>query len=194
MSTALNSAINLYLPNDPEVDDPVLYAELKKIYVALRNLQIATAELTGADTDSELPPSSTILTQNYNSFFAYAGEHIDPGDVCYIYEDAGQLKVKKAVASVVGMKQAQCFCNSSAGVMSGDLGLFVAQQGYCTLLSGLVTGTAYYVDAATPGKLTTTKPALPNMVQQVGFAFDVTDMFFAIQAPVDQTPRTFDRL
>jgi hypothetical protein len=105
-----------------------------------------------------------------------AGEALSSGNLVYVYDDAGTVKVKKAVADSVG-HEADGFVLSSAAL---DENVLVFFEG--TLAStGLTAGERYYLSAATAGGVVTSG-ALPTgsgeVIQFIGKAISTTEINF----------------
>jgi hypothetical protein len=192
-----SSSLNLGLPLVPDTTDPVLFSELARIYNAIRGLQMGYSSLIGDNAtpiEGEPPgPAETIMSQNLNKFYAYAGVPLDPGMLGFVYKDAGKLTVEKATANSSGPKQAVCIFTGTTPITTGAIGTFIALQGLCTVgYVGLVTGTQYYLSATTPGGIESVKPVSPHITQQIGFAFSETELMFNAAAPY--TPKTWSEL
>lgn len=104
-----------------------------------------------------------------------ASEALSAGDFVNIYDNAGTRNVRKADASSVSK-----FANGYvlAAVISGA-NATVILQGTNTSVSGLTTGTRYYLSATTPGAYTATVPTTANsIVQLLGLAVAPSSLNF----------------
>lgn len=100
-----------------------------------------------------------------------ASEDLDAGDFVSVWDDAGTVKVRKAIADGTG-KTADGFVLNN--VTTGDPAL-VYFEGRNTQKSGLTGGTIYYLSAATAGEVTSTAPSgAGNEVQRIGRAYSAT--------------------
>jgi hypothetical protein len=108
-----------------------------------------------------------------------------PGFAVYAFgEDIVEAADASAAAKslVVGITmQAQAAGERVFTRYSGPLTLTEAEWAAATIAAGALTrGSQYYVSAATPGKLTTVKPANPNFVAPVGVAISATTLMIQL--------------
>jgi hypothetical protein len=102
-----------------------------------------------------------------------SSENLVAGNLVNIWNNAGQFKVRKADAAVVG-KEASGFV--LANVSTGQPAQ-VQLEGTITGLSGLLPG-RYYLSTA-PGEVTSTPPTLAgNVLQYIGDAISPTSLTF----------------
>lgn len=170
----VDSAINLYLPQNPETSDPTLYPELAKVYNALRNLQIGITQYAGVGQRPQidwalLTPLDTVVLQNLTRVYVQASENIPLGNTISFFDGGGGvLRARRANATSGTIFPAHGFCTTLGGITSGQYGE-VMLAGLCPYISGLAIGQTYY-QSTTPGVITNIKPAGPNLGETVGYA------------------------
>ncbi len=170
----VDSPINLYIPQNPETTDPVLYPELAKVYNSLRNLQIAITQYAGVGQRPQndwslLTPLDTIQLQNLTRVYVKALENIPLGNtISFVDLGGGVLGVRRANATSGSIFPAHGFCTTLGGITAGQFGE-VMLAGLCPYISGLAIGQTYY-QSTTPGVITNIKPTTPNLGETVGFA------------------------
>ena len=104
------------------------------------------------------------------------------GDFVNVFDDAGTLKVRKAVADVVG-KEAHGFVLDPV-VDTADASVYC--EGINNELSALTGGPMMYLSAATAGQATGTAPsATGNIVQCIGFRLSATEITFEPHTPIE---------
>jgi hypothetical protein len=101
------------------------------------------------------------------------------GDVVYISAaDTG----KKAKADATGTKDAIAF--AMGAITNGTTGAYQT-DGILSGLTGLVTGSVYYLSAATAGAMTVTAPsAAGQFVVRLGIAISTTELEIQIGRPI----------
>lgn len=174
--------VDLRLPQNPETNDPVLSAELARIYNAIRQLAIWASNETGAiprDTLdwAELRPTDTIKNQNANRCYVRAAETLNFGDIVNYTETGGVLEARKANANSAGIRPAHGFCSQVGGIPVGTYGETVAGVGLCIGIGGMIPGNTYYL-STTAGLIINAKPAGPHLGQPIGFALNSQSLFF----------------
>jgi len=101
------------------------------------------------------------------------------GDVVYIDAADG---VKKAKADAAGT--ANAFGFATATIANAATGSYQS-SGILAGLSGLTSGSTYYLSAATAGAMTTTAPTtVGQYVVRLGVAVSTTELKIAIQGPI----------
>lgn len=171
---------NLGLSSAPEFDSkkyPEIYSDLLRIRGAIRGLQAALDQYTGA-----LPPQTenwpvttltqTLLLQNTAKIYVVAGVAISPGQILSTYNDAGVLKAQLATATDP-TKLARGFASITAAAAAGDY-IEMTLLGADFYISGLTPGTPYYL-SNTAGAIATTAGL---NVQKIGHALSATCLFF----------------
>lgn len=100
-----------------------------------------------------------------------ASENLAAGDFVSIWDDAGTIKVRKAIADGTG-KTADGFVLDSVLTAANALVYF---EGRNTQKSGLTGGAIYYLSASVAGDITATAPSgSGNEVQRIGRAYSAT--------------------
>lgn len=170
------SSVNTGLPNIPEPKDPEDFAELARIYNAIRTLAVALDAYTGAiatepEFQSQTPPTSTLLVQNMQRLYVKFDTDITYGKTVYLYESLGLLRAGLASAADP-VKRMRGWCNTVGGVLSGDYGE-VMLGGLCTAIGGMTAGVTYYA-GNTAGTIAN---APGTYSQKVGFAISSTQIF-----------------
>ena len=170
----VDSAIQLYLPQNPETPNPELYGELAKVYNAMRNLQVAITQYAGVGQKEitswpQLSPTDTVMLQNLSRVYVQASENIPLGNTVNFHDGGGGvLRARRADANSASIKPAHAFCTTLGGITSGQFGE-VMLVGLCPYISGLAIGQTYY-QSTTPGIITNAKPAGPNLGETIGYA------------------------
>lgn len=103
-----------------------------------------------------------------------ASEALAAGDFVNIFDSTGSARCRKADAT--NGRDANGFVLSA--VTSGQSAT-VYRLGTNTSLTSLTAGETYYLSATTPGRPTTTAPSTTgHIVQELGVAFDATNLVF----------------
>ena len=169
-------SINLGLDIVPITKDNNNLGDIYRLYNACKVLAGALDTYTGAlEPDSSewsvIPPMSSIRIQNLTKVYVMFSEDVGAGYMVQLWNDAGTLKAKKALAGNV-----QGFAVHT--VTLGNWGV-VCLQGLCTQISGLTLGSTYYASNTTDGFITAIKPTTPGkIVQTVGFALASNMLYF----------------
>lgn len=104
------------------------------------------------------------------------------GDFVNVFDDAGTLKVRKAIADAVG-KEAHGFV---VDPFSDTADATVYCVGINDQLSALTGGPRMYLSATAAGTVTGTAPsATGQVVQMVGWRLSATEVSFQPQAPIE---------
>jgi hypothetical protein len=169
------------LPASPDNSlDTELYNQLQVIYRSIQNLVRTAGRLTGIDPiDSSewasTPPGATLLLSSATRFYVPAMVVIPRGSAVALVNDAGTLKAALATANNVGTLPAIGIANSSAAA-AGDVIEINWLRGFINSVSGLTTGTTYYL-AIRPGGIVNAQPTGAGTISQpIGVAFSPTTM------------------
>lgn len=174
---------NLGLSILPEVDqkrDPETYSELLRMRNALRALQSALDQYTGAlSVDKnywdQTPPASSVLVQNISRVYVPATEAIAFGQATHLWNNAGTLSARLANATN-NTRPCRAYCNVQGGVGIGEYGEFILLG--LLRVAGVTPGATYYLDTVN-GLITLAAPGVVgNIVQEVGFGLDDTSIWF----------------
>jgi len=112
--------------------------------------------------------------------------------VVYPKTTSGHFDLARAdaagTASVFGLVFDTSIASAGTGIVQ-VAGRFEATTGQWDVVTGqsggLTSGSVYYLDPATAGKLTTTKPTTPGQfVVQVGIALSTTELAILLQPPI----------
>jgi hypothetical protein len=154
---------------------------------------------TGIVSQDEITDRRIVLVPDVGTSFKTAGETLAQNDLVYVSDgtglDSGRTagRIYKADTSITyGSKRGKPFGIVTSGGSAGSL-CKVTHLGLVTTFSGLVQGTTYYVDPATPGAITATKPTTSGQfVTPVGAAISDTDLFFVwANSELVYTPNTY---
>jgi len=175
---------NIVLPyvmpaNVPDALVPII----KPIYLALQNIVQAfinycgVAPRTAGQILSSNADPSAILANNTHRFYLQAIENINQGSAINLFASAGSLFVQNANATD-NTKQCDGFCSQPNGIVAGGIGEVILSDGVNSYLTGLVTGSRYYL-STTSGNYTTIPPtASGNLQQSLGIAISSTVLRF----------------
>lgn len=144
---------------------------------ATTGTSIVVKTLPNGQIDPSILPSGV----GQNAVTVTTSEALSASDLVNIYDNAGTPNARKADASTEG-KEANGFVTAA---FASGVSATVLLDGRITGLSGLTTGTRYYLDASNPGKVIATAPAAAgNVVQYVGSAVSATAIDFEPANPV----------
>lgn len=157
---------------------------INPIYLAFQNLIQTLILYTGmaprnpsSILSSDNDPTA-ILANNGHRFYTSALEPIAQGAPVNFFAPAGVLFARNAIASDFG-HQADGFCSQVGGLVAGQIGEFIWNDGVITNLSGWVPGSRYWLDASTPGNYTLTPPSSAGEItQSLGVAITATSFRF----------------
>jgi len=174
---------NLGLSVLPELDQkaqPEVFAELLRMRNALRALQAALDNYTGAlsvDTNywDQTPPASSVQVQRISRVYVPATEAIAFGQATHLYNNAGTLSARLANATDA-TRPCRAYCNVPAGVGIGEYGEFILLG--LLPVAGVTPGATYYLDT-TSGLIAAAAPGVVgNIVQEIGFGLDDESIWF----------------
>ena len=174
---------NLALSQLPEINErenPEIYGELIRLRNALKTLQSALDQYTGAlgETNSAYWSQTSLYAftrlQNISRVYINATENIAAGALVNIYNNAGVAAARNSNATD-GTKQVRAYANRS--VTTGNFGEFII-LGLLPSATALTPGTMYYA-STTPGAFTAAAPAaVGNLVQEIGIALSPNTIYF----------------
>lgn len=110
-----------------------------------------------------------------------ASEALTAANIVNVWDDAGTVSVRKADATAEG-KEATGFVK--AGFSIGESATVYLPGDIVTGLSGLSTGTRYYLDTTAGGITSTAPSAGGNVSQCVGTALTTTTLLFNPEPPI----------
>ena len=169
---------NLGIGIAPELEaasSPELFAEVARIYNALRSLAINLDNLTGNtyfdDVDRlTVKPQHTIKSDLQNKLYVKYNVNITAGQTVGLTNVSGELQ---AVVGVAGSVRG--FAVETK--LAGEIGLVVLLGLWVS--SGFTPGTLYYASTSVAGALTSVRPGGgANPIQPVAFALSSTEAFF----------------
>lgn len=177
MSGGQQFSFNLGLGATPETKDKENYAELARIYSAIRNVAYAVDSNTGsalvsAEDYPQLTPSLSVKSQNQNKIYVQFTGSVPVGGTVSLYNSGAILKGRPANAGAAGTL-ARGFLSSLFAVNSGDWGEVVL-NGLNPYMAGLTPGALYY-QSNTNSLVSTTAGTVS---QPVGIALSTTDLYF----------------
>lgn len=161
------------LPQLPDDNIPKeLYGAFLYVYQAIQNLQRGTSEYAGIDAPAsdirgELTYQDTLLMGNLTRMYPYAAVAIARGQMVNLYNDAGTLKARLAVATS-GSTMAHGIANEAAAIGQQ----FEMQWLRATVdsVGGMALGTLYYLSTVA-GSIQSARPAVAGqIVQPIGLA------------------------
>jgi len=148
----------LGLADTPETANPELYAEMAKVYNALKALGLALDTYTG----------SPIFTVEATEALVYA-------DLVDLYDVAGVLKARKANATD-HTKPCKAFCSEAGGIAIGASGN-ITLRGFISI-AGVTPGLLYYTSTTAGGILNGKPGGAGNLQQCIGYGLDTTTIYF----------------
>ena len=161
------------LPQLPDDNIPKeLYGAFLYVYQAIQNLQRGTSEYAGIDAPAsdirgELTYQDTLMMGNLTRMYPYAAVAIARGQMVNLYNDAGTLKARLAVATS-GSTMAHGIANEAAAIGQQ----FEMQWLRATVdsVGGMTLGTLYYLSTVA-GSIQSARPAVAGqIVQPIGLA------------------------
>lgn len=184
MSGTNYNAPNLVIPYVvPSNIPPELLPLFKPIYNAFGNLVQALINYCGISPRSPTQilssngDVSAILANNVHRFYIQSSETIQPGAAINLWPNIGLLWARNANATD-GTKQCDGFCNQTGGIPNGTVGEVILNDGVNNNVSGLTTGTRYYLSTSS-GLYTSSPPvAAGNLQQSLGIAISPTSLRF----------------
>jgi hypothetical protein len=120
------------------------------------------------------------LTRADSSLQLTAGEALTAGDLVNVYNDAGTMKARKAIANVSD-KEAHGYVVSNAA-LSGVVRVYFSgvYNNFVLLTLGL-----HYLSASVAGRSTVTPPNISGgIVQKIGTAVSSTQLIFNFGEPI----------
>jgi len=123
--------------------------------------------------DTTLLPAAALLSNEDYSFVAF--EALSAGDLINVFDNAGTPNIRKADATDA-TKPPMGFVQTAISI--GASGTARLGNGVITGLTGLTTGSKYYL-STTPGAITTIAPStVGNVVYPVGRAKSTTEFTY----------------
>lgn len=173
------TSINLNLPTLPETKGPD-FAEFLRLYNALNILALALDSYTGSlvlDESAwpEISPTESIRSQNIKRLYLPYYEDMVPGTPIYLFDDAGTLKARKAIASLVP-SLADGFAGTET--LAGEVGYVYLGEGLNPFISGLTPGTIYYLSQGVAGTIIAVRPGA-GLIQPLGRAISETELWWS---------------
>jgi hypothetical protein len=153
------------------------------VYNAIRSLQLAVTNLTGATqqdplTWNSLPVTSTIQSQNLNRAYIKASVAIPYGAMINCFDSGGAtLGIRLANALSTNLKPCHGYCSTVGGILAGAYGEVILSQGLTTSVGSMTVGTTYYL-STTDGLITNIKPSSPNLGQAIGYSLGTQILYF----------------
>jgi hypothetical protein len=175
-------SLNLGIGATPETENAELYAQVSRIYGAIRTLAAGLDSYTGAlQQDQELwdvlTPADTLTMAGMNRLYVPFSEIVTLGQIVTLWDNAGILTAKKAGGNVWA-GDARGYCSTDQVLAPGDFGEVIL-LGLHPYISGATRGALYYLSNVTAGTMTTVKPVTAgNKIQPVGYALSTTELFF----------------
>lgn len=185
-----SSPINLNLPQVPVTSSDELQNTFQGIFNALRTLQQAIGDYTGAASGAvtytlslDLKPSQSIQIQNLNFIVLTAYEAISAGQIIGFIVDVGVLKARKANAAAGSVVRAWGW--SPNAVTAGSKGIFRLLDGYQGSYAGLTVGQMYWLSESSPGGIQNAAPVgAGKLSQEIGVALSATELLFHLGAAI----------
>lgn len=177
MATSQRSNINLGLAQLPETDDPKIFAEVSKLYNAVRSLAsyIEAATGTAYVPVAEYPTITNIQGLIGTNLFRVYKQFTVTTAFGQMVGMSGNDSVQLAVASALPGVPAIGYCSEPGGVTAGNWGQVTCFGIY--RLSGAVAGQRYYL-STTAGSVQTSLPGAGNLRQQISIGMNTTDTLF----------------
>ena len=168
-----NFRIRTGLPQLPDDNIPKeLYGTFLYLYQAIQNLQRGTSEYCGIDAPAsdirdQLTYTDTLLSGNLTRMYPVAAVAISRGQVVNLYNDAGVLKARLAVATGAST-MAHGIANET--VSAGAQFEMNFLRGTIESVGGMTLGTLYYLSTSA-GSIQSARPSVAGqIIQPVGLA------------------------
>ena len=181
--------IQLGLPQLPPDETPKqLYRLFMYVFQAIQNLHRGVSSYCGIDapdTDviDQLTYQDTLLSGNLTRMYPIAGVAIARGQVVNLYDNAGALNARLAVATGAST-MAHGVANAAAA--PGQRVEINWLRGTLDSIGGMTLGSLYYL-STTPGAVQSTRPVgAGEIVQPIGFALASATMALDISLMYEQ--------
>lgn len=165
--------IQLGLPQLPPDETPrELYGIFMYVFQAIQNLHRGVSSYCGidapdSDVRDQLTYQDTLLSGNLTRMYPIAAVNISRGQVVNLYNNAGALNARLAVATGAST-MAHGIANASA--LAGERVEINWLRGTLDSVGGMTLGTLYYL-STTAGAVQSTRPVgVGQIVQPVGLA------------------------
>ncbi len=172
---------NIGLPQLPVNTDPKIEEDLRAAYNSIRNLSKLVGQFGLFETPSSAyqTPTQAAYTSGVakQRVYAAATEAVSYGAALHLYDVAGVLSARFANATD-NTRPCKGFCNSPGTATIGAMVEVVLPGNSITSVSGLTSGTSYYL-STTNGTITNVAPAVPGNIRELlGFALNSGVFFF----------------
>jgi hypothetical protein len=167
----------------PDSVPPPLRSIIKPIYIALQNIIAVMTRYGGVasrspgDILTSTNDPTAILSSNVHRFYTQATETITEGAAVNLVASLGSITVRNANATT-GSKPCDGFCSQVGGLVAGQIGEVILNDGVVLTLSGLVVGTRYFLDTSNGGYTASPPVAAGNLQQYLGIAITTTALRF----------------
>lgn len=175
--------IQLGLPAQPsETLPPELYPHFAQVFQAIQNLLRGVSQYCGIDAPTEdiwsaLTYQETLLAGNLTRMYPVASVAITRGQVINLFNNAGVLSGRLAVATSA-TTMAHGVANSDAAI--GERFEMNWLRGTIDSIGGLTLGTLYWL-STTAGAIQNTAPVAAGQIQQqVGLALTASTLLLDI--------------
>lgn len=178
------SSPNFVIPYSmPSNVPPQLAPVVKPIYLALQNFvqtliySAGIAPRNASSIFSSNNDPTAVLANNGHRFYTQATETLTQGAAINLYASLGTLYARNANATD-STKPCDGFCSQQGGLLSGQVGELILNDGIIAGFSGLTVGATYYLSTVN-GAYTVTPPvAVGNLQQSLGKALTATSLRF----------------
>lgn len=168
-----SSKIQTGLPDLPDdTVDPKLYDDLLILHRAIKNIVLYVGRYAGIDAPtpdiwSGIQYVDTILTANLNRLYPVASVPITAGQIVNLFNSAGNLRARLAVATgAATMAHGIAMTSAAAGEQFEMYWL----RGYVDTIGGMTIGTVYWLSTVA-GAIQNVAPAVVGQIQQqIGLA------------------------
>lgn len=180
MASTKQLSTNLGLDSLPTPADPKNFNDLLRIYNAINALAAQLDVYTGALQQdptiwAQTSPEQTLWTAGANRLYLPTLDNLTAGSLATIVNSGGTYKAK--LAGGPGWN-GDCRGYSTGVYNAGDMAEIIL-FGLCTVVTGLVPGTTYYVSNGTAGAFTSSIPGTAgNRIQPIGYSIAPGSLFF----------------
>lgn len=182
-TTPTNSIINLGLPSvtPDNFTDSQIKAVVELVLNGINNLLREIERFTGMTQKdislwNSILPSDTLLAHNLRRLYVTAFENLIFGDIINLFNDAGNLKARKANAAAGLVKPADGFCSTTTGILAGSRGEVILYSGI-NIITGVSRGDRIFLSTS-PGQATIVAPVGAGQLEQfLGIGVDTNIVF-----------------
>lgn len=188
----MRNVINLQLPLVPDGIPDDLVPAFTSIYNALRALQQAMGDLTGANfgdpnylIENTLGTGQTYQIANMKMLRVACNGAIGLARLVQLFDSGGGVIQCRLSDASAGVARRVHGITINATTAAGQVSLVACFEAYSASFAGLTPGATYYLSTTTPGGISTIRTvAAGTLEQEVGFALSGTELIFHAATPI----------